>query len=1001
MPRRTSSRWNRDGLVCLCWLFALGWLPGTALAQYRFDQWTADDGLPHNIVTAIQQTAEGYLWVATLDGLTRFDGVRFTVFNKGNTPGLESNRFICLYQDAFGDLWAGTEVGVVTRYHQGQFITYATEHGLPQAMVWGLTGDPQGRVRVLSGKAVHEWDPAAGRFKEREALPFSNSSGRLSWNGEGGYWSLDRADLRVFAGGAWTHVAVPTGARAQLTHAAKADDGTIWIATARGDVFQVKDEGVMSFPSRNRQPRAVPVTEWRDRSGRIWRMEVTANLQRKLMIPSSGQPESITLQTFYEDRDGNLWLGTDGRGLYRIRKQIVTTYSTEQGLIGRNVYPVYEDRSGAIWVGAWDGGVTRITGGTITNFTMHEGLAPGAVTAFFEDRDGRLWIATHTDLQIFEHGRFTSVKTQYKLDLTIANAIYQDGSGAMWLGADDRGLVRYHNGETQHFTTQDGLPGNAVRVIIEARDGGVWIGTYGGLACWRQGKLTAWTQRDGLPGNAVRSLYEDPDGALWIGTYDSGLARFKNGKFTRYTTREGLFNDGVFQILEDAQGYLWMSSNRGIYRVRKQELNEFASGQRRDITSMAFGKNDGMRNVECNGGLWPAGVRARDGRLWFPTQDGVAMIDPAAVTTNQQPPPVLIEAVMQNRAPIAFRDELLLQPGQGNLEIHYTALSFANAPYLRFKHKLEGLDGDWVDAGTRRTAFFSYLPPGRYTFQVIAANSDGIWNTEGTSLRITVLAPFYRTRWFSTLVALAVSGSVFGVFKYRLRQLEWRQGEQRAFARQLMESQEAERRRIAADLHDSLGQNLLVIKNRALLGKLTQPDRRVKDEFDEISAAASQTLDEVRIISYNLRPPHLDQLGLRTSLEALVDKLAESCTIRFTRDIDELDGFLPPEDEITLYRVVQEGLNNIIKHSHATEARVAVRRRGRKLTLTVQDNGRGFRFSTSSAAAGGGFGLTGLAERVRMLGGTHAIESAPGRGTTVTITLDVPERRQEPRADEP
>jgi ligand-binding sensor domain-containing protein len=740
-----AGRW----IITLLWLPVIFALRSTSLAQYRFDHWTADTGLPQNIITAIHQTPEGYLWVATLDGLTRFDGVRFAVFNKSNTPGLSSNRFTCLYQDARGDLWAGTEVGVVTRYQQGQFTTYTAEHGLPTNPVNGLTGDQQGRLWVLSGHKIHEWEPAADRFIEREAPPFSGGAGSLAWSVEGAIWGVEQAELRLLARGEWTHLALPAEVGRQIMHAAKADDGAIWMVAAGGRMFRLKDGKATAFPHWNRPLRGLartarPLTEWRDRAGKIWEMEIAQSLLRKLTIASSGQPETITLRTLYEDRDGNLWLGTDGQGLYRIRKQIVTTYSQEQGLPSRNVYPVYEDRTGAIWVGLWDGGLSQIKAGKITNFTTRDGLSDGAVTALGEDRAGRLWVATDADLQTFEQGRFTSVKAQYPLGQTRINVIYQDRTGAMWFGAD-HGLFRYHNGQAQHFTTRDGLPGEVVRVIIEAADGGVWIGSYGGLMRWRDGKITTWTEQDGLPGNAVRALYEDQDGALWIGTYDSGLGRFKEGKFTRYTTREGLFNDGVFRILEDASGYLWMSSNRGIYRVRKQELNEFAAAGRRDIISIAFGKNDGMLNVECNGGLWPAGVRSRDGRLWFPTQDGVAMIDPSAVTTNQQPPPVLIEAVWQDRAPIAFRDEVRLQPGQGNLEIQYTALSFANAAFSRFKYKLEGLDGDWVDAGTRRAAFFSYLPPGSYTFKVIAANSDGFRNMEGQSLCITVLPPFYRT----------------------------------------------------------------------------------------------------------------------------------------------------------------------------------------------------------------------------------------------------------------
>ncbi|MGH9842375.1 MAG: sensor histidine kinase, partial [Blastocatellia bacterium] len=880
-------------------------LTSAASAQYRFDHWTTDNGLPQNIITAIHQTPEGYLWVATLDGLARFDGVRFTVFNKSNTPGISSNRFTILYQDAQGDLWAGTEAGSITRYHQGQFITYTTEHGLTTNPVSGLTGDAQGHLWTLSDNQVRVWDPVAGRFTRSEAQPFSGGSNRLEWNTAGGFWGVDQAGLHLFERGTWTHLVLPAAVGKPIARVAKAGDDAIWIAATGDRIFRLKEGSVNPFPLRNQQRRAArPLTEWRDRTGKSWELEIGQWLSRKLAIPSPGQTETVTVNTIYEDRDGNLWLGTDGQGLYRIRPQIVTAYSKEQGLIDRNIYPVYEDHAGAIWAGAWEGGLSQIKAGKITNFTTRDGLSAGAVTALCEDRAGRLWVATSTALQIFEQGRFTSVKVPSLSLLAVLAVIHQDRLGGMWFGTS-QDLLRYHNDQAQHFT--NGLPGKSVRAIIDAADGGLWVGFYGGLMHWREGKMTTWTEQDGLPGNTVRALYEDQDGALWIGTYDSGLGRFKDGKFTRYTTREGLFNDGVFQILEDAYGNFWMSSNRGIYRVRKQELNDFAAGQRRDITSIAFGKNDGMLNVECNGGLWPAGVRARDGRLWFPTQDGVAMIDPAAVTTNQQPPPVLIEAVLQDRAPIAFRDEVRLQPGQGNLEIQYTALSFANASYLRFKYKLEGLDGDWVDAGTRRTAFFSYLPPGSYIFKVIAANSDGVWNTEGRSLRITALPPFYGTWWFLTLAALAVSGAVFGVFKYRLRQLEQRQAAQRAFARQLIESQEAERKRIAAELHDSLGQNLLIIKNRALLGQLAaEAEPQFREQFEQLAASAAQSVEEVREIARNLRPYHLDRLGLTEALEDMIEKVAASTTIRLVPELVPLDNLFSKEAAITLYRVVQE-----------------------------------------------------------------------------------------------
>jgi signal transduction histidine kinase len=349
----------------------------------------------------------------------------------------------------------------------------------------------------------------------------------------------------------------------------------------------------------------------------------------------------------------------------------------------------------------------------------------------------------------------------------------------------------------------------------------------------------------------------------------------------------------------------------------------------------------------------------------------------------------MIESFLLDRAPVPFDRPVQIAPNRQNFEIEYTALSFINAELLRFKYKLEGLDHDWIDAGTRRTAYYSYVPPGSYTFKVIAANSDGVWNTEGQSLRITVLPPYYRTWWFLTLAALLVGGAVFGAYEYRVRQLKQRQAAQQAFARQLLESQEQERQRIAAELHDSLGQNLLVIKNRAMLHALTLPDQQARTQFTEFSDAVSQTLEEVRSISHDLRPPHLDQLGLRTALLAMIEKVAASSPIRFTHELDECDGRFGPGDDILLYRIVQECLNNILKHSGATESQIWLRVDAWQARLTIRDNGRGF---ASDGNARGGLGLQGIAERARMLGGAHTIQSAPGQGTTVTVRIELKDK---------
>jgi signal transduction histidine kinase/streptogramin lyase len=569
---------------------------------------------------------------------------------------------------------------------------------------------------------------------------------------------------------------------------------------------------------------------------------------------------------------------------------------------------------------------------------------------------------------------------------TFIHAILHDRAGALWLGSSV-GLVRYQQGVVTTFTTKDGLPSDDVKAIIEEPDGRVWVGTFGGLTLWQAGVFRSWTEKDGLPGGVVRSLYRDDDGVLWIGTYDGGLGRYTHGAFTRFTTREGLSDNGVFQILEDRRGYLWMSGNRGIQRVSKRELKAVADGAATRVTALSLGMGDGLLNAECNGGTWPAGAIAANGTLWFPTQDGVAVIDPETIAAKSYRVPPHIESVLIDRAPVPVATAIRIEPGQQELEIQYTGLSLVNSDRIRFRYRLSGLDPDWVDAGARRTAYYSHIPPGDYTFSVTAAGSDGVWTNNVVGLSIRVIPPFWRTRWFIALAIVAALGAGSVGYHRRVTGLERARAAQERFTRQLIDSQEQERRRIAAELHDSLGQHLIVIKNRALLGSMHSADG-VKDQFDEISASATQSIDEVKQIAWNLRPYHLDKLGLGASIEAMAERIGGSSDIAFTVTIPSMSGVVASDHDINVYRIVQESLNNIVKHSGATRASIEIASDGADLVITIADNGRGFDAKAArTATIGSGFGLAGVGERVGMLGGRHSIVSAPGRGTTVTIVL--------------
>ncbi|HST24311.1 MAG TPA: two-component regulator propeller domain-containing protein, partial [Blastocatellia bacterium] len=654
---------------------------------------------------------------------------------------------------------------------------------------------------------------------------------------------------------------------------------------------------------------------------------------------------------------------------------------TASGLLYREVYPILQSRNGDIWVGSILG-LSRFRDGVFKNIPLPE--PHNLVQALCEDGAGRLWIGLVGGLLCYDNGK---LKILSSLVGATVCTILTDRYGNVWVGSE-RGLFKF-DGErvAAHYTTKDGLPNNDVMVIHEDRHGQLWIGTYGTLAQFKDGQFISYPMAESVASNRIWSIYEDADGTFWIGSYDDGLSRFRDGRFFNYKMEHGLFNNGVFQTLEDRHGYFWISCNRGIYRVSRQELNDFADGRVSRINSVVYGKQDGMLNIECNGGRLPAGIIARDGKFWFPTQEGVAVVDPEAVYINRQAPPALIESVTLERDPVDFQSDVIIKPGQRDLEISYTGLSYIKSEQMKFKYRLEGLDTDWVDAGTRRVAYFPYLPHGEYTFRVIAANSDGIWNDEGASLKVVVRAAFWQRLWFWLLCAGAVIGIAAFAIRGRIVQLRNKQAEREAFSRRLIESQEGERKRIAAELHDSLGQNLLIVKNWALIGlNALEKENPAREHLHEISETTSLALDEVREIAHNLRPYQLERLGLTNTIEHMVRQVKNSSDIEFITEIDNIDGLLSKESEINLYRVVQECVNNILKHSAATNAWVLIKRTANGAQITCRDNGQGFDSEASSRK--GGTGLTGMAERVRMLGGRYTMETAAGKGATIRVTID-------------
>jgi signal transduction histidine kinase len=445
--------------------------------------------------------------------------------------------------------------------------------------------------------------------------------------------------------------------------------------------------------------------------------------------------------------------------------------STQEGLSNDVTLPVMEDHEGALWIGTNGGGINRVKDGRVTTFTKAQGLSDNLVFSIAEDGAGTIWVATQKGLDQFKQGRFVPYD-RGGLPRAVIVCLYRDRKGGLWAGSRG-GLSRFDGHHFETFTTEDGLSSNFVVALYEDAKHVMWIGTNGGLNKLEAGKFSSYTTKDGLSSDAVWSLLGDENGTLWIGTAGGGLNRFQDGKFRAYTTVDGLLDDEIYEILDDRHGFLWMSSNKGVFRVKKAELQRDRPAGGFPIRS--FGIADGFRNPECNGGFQPAGWRTHDGRMVFPTMKGVAIVDPLHLEMNLAAPPVSIEGIAADGILFDGRTEIHAPPGRGQLQFNFTALSLAAAEKTTFKYQLEGFDREWTSAGERRVAYYTNIPPGNYRFRVTAANSDGIWSESGASVNVALRAHFYQTWWFVSLCAAAVLALCVALYRLRIRQLEERE----------------------------------------------------------------------------------------------------------------------------------------------------------------------------------------------------------------------------------
>jgi len=736
--------------------------PTKAVTQYTHDAWSGEGALPQVSVQAIHQSRDGYLWLGTQEGVVRFDGVRFVSVNTQDVGGF------CEGRD--GTLWMSSYEGLLG-IRGGETRRLTTADGLSSNRVNGVCEDLAGALWLATSDGLDRWDGGKViRYGKAEGLPDAEVSCVAPARG-GTIWAGTPKGLARVEDGRVTAFSARDGLpEGGVTQLLEDSSGTLWIGTTQG-LGAFRKGRIETFRTPPGSPPLQVKALAEDRDGNLWIGTAADGLARMRdgRLDWYTAKEGLTnnaVWSLFEDREGSLWIGTFGGGLNRLKDEKFTTYDTAVGLSEDTVWAVLEASDRTLWIGT-DGGLNAYRDGKFKVFTKRDGLPADSVSSLLEDRDGALWVGTDGGgLARFFKGRFTRYAEAQGLTHLRVFSLLEDRAGTLWIGTSGGGLFRLREGRITPFGRAEGLSDLFVRALLEDREGAVWVGTNGGgLFRYKGGVFTRFSAAQGLSDDFVRDLYQDRGGTLWVGTRAGGLCRYENGAFRAFRVRDGLYSDRLYSILEDARGNLWMSCNRGVFRVSRQDLDDFAAGKAASIACVGFGSADGMKSAECNGGTYPAGWRGRDGSLWFATIRGVVRVDPQNMRTNELPPPVVLEHLLVDGHPLDLA-HAVAPPGSDRIEFAFTALSLVSPAKVRFRFTLEGHDREWVElpGGRERLAVYTNLPPGSYTFRVQACNNDGVWNETGASCPLRLRPRFYETWPFyilATLALLALGGGLY------------------------------------------------------------------------------------------------------------------------------------------------------------------------------------------------------------------------------------------------
>jgi signal transduction histidine kinase/ligand-binding sensor domain-containing protein len=974
--------WTCVLVTCAGCSFALN--PGLLISQYQKRNWQVEDGMPHNYVMTILPGPDRYMLIGTDEGLSRFDGVRFLPYDLDPRLGLSKRWVTATIVAGDGSLWVGTLDGGLYQWRNGKVIT-RVEKG---ASVFAILQDSSGRIWASTRNGVIRSQGAGFEFVAGLGRPSDTAWNVLAKGSHGAVWIVtndglfrDRDDIisRVEGGSSNGKILAVHGE----------SNGEIEVGTSKG-LFRIQESSDSTQLLQQKGVLGPVVAILRDRDGNLWAGTWGNGLYRvvRQQVHSwsshDGLPDDF-IRTLYEDSEGDVWIGTRSGGLSRWKDPILVPFGIPEGLRSDFAATVAQDPRGDLWLGTWRGGLYRFHNGKLARQPTPVPVLFLTVRALAIDTHGYVWIGNWEGLSRFDgigYRHFAGVESPYRH----VSAILFDRQGRLWIGTSDEGVFLFPTGEPSQSPAARLLPGQEITSFAEDAESNVWVGTSAGAGWISPANPTEFTPVGGLPHDSVAGLSEDARHRIWASTLGGALWQLSTSKVAVLDARNGLPGYPLYRALDDGIGSMWVSSPKGILRIPIDQIDIALAGRTGKLEVTTYDKDDGMRTTECHRLSQPAGGRDRKGNLWFPTSKGFVRIRPMREPSSPAPR-VFIEEALRDGLALPAGQKIRCQPGSRTFEIRFTALNFSSPEKIRFRYRMVGFDPAWTSDSGTRAARYTELPPGDYRFLVEASSPGGSWSDPPAAIAVQQLPLFYQTRWFLLLLGLASAVAVAALFRWRVHIIKQR------YAAVI-----AERNRIGREWHDTLvaGFSAISLQLDAALFRLGEPTDRVRDVLEVTRKIVHHYRAEARRVIWDLRDNRPDS-------ESLVE--AVSIALRQVADQNHIEGQVsiigepvpaPKDMEHNLLRICQEALSNAVRHGHPRKLEVVVQYSPSHLKVRIRDDGQGFDPAVRRQGLNSGhFGLTVMQERAQRLGGTLLVESHPGEGTVVEamVPLDSAETK--------